>query len=225
MTLHQEAAMDGSQSTNQNRVRVIDGIALLSAIGAFLAALFAGIAAWETHQGVLETAKATRAGVVLQVLAEYETPAMFDAMNNLRSWRQQHPQQPERAFKELLLKATPADTGGERLKEVVASLRRLSNFFARVKMMYDLGYIDQQFVPWPCANYRDLLQIHAMERARVEAMVQENLYSQSDRTDAEHEATQQLAFYRRLLCPGDGGLTPGPLSPSPQPAHAAGHGP
>jgi hypothetical protein len=118
----------------------------LSAMATLCVCLLTAWMAFETHRGVNETSRATRAGVWGSLLAEYGSPEMLVSMKALRDWQKSRKETFGSDFKALLLKI---DKSQEELQEA-ASLdghrRRVSSFFNKVRMLAEAGVIEEAFV-------------------------------------------------------------------------------
>jgi hypothetical protein len=177
-------------------------------IAAFLAAAFAGWAAWETRMSVLETARATRAQVLLQLATEWGSKEIFTSLQTLRKWaKEQQPLSPRIAFKALFLKENKSDTEASTYRDVAVSLERVTDFFEKLQLISEQELIDKKLLPsiLPCSTYHDIIAkvLIPMTLARVDGQVETKELSASAKADAQEATTSQGAFYRRVLCPGE----------------------
>jgi hypothetical protein len=105
-----------------------------SAIGALLAAAFSGWAAYENHNSVVEANRATRAAVWLNVLAEYETADMLNAMNSLRQYQLSTPEFDKKLYDLLTSKNLSAEDS-DLAKRIDADRRRVIKFFDKLRIL------------------------------------------------------------------------------------------
>lgn len=216
--------------------RVRDAMNVAAIFVAMVAAVFAGWSAWENHRAVeetsrgvheahvsaLETAKATRAQVLLQVVTEYGGPEFFKSLQSLRTWQGDHPKNPEVAFKALVLERGKSRATSKRYKEIASSLRVISFFFEKVQLLTEQQLIDKESLQslWNCSTYTDLVAdlLVPMNVARVDGLVETCALSSRASTEARNEAASQLGFFRTLLCAKElasGALTGDSSSPLP----------
>jgi hypothetical protein len=176
-------------------------------IAAFLAVAFAAWAAWETHRSVLETARATRAQVLLQMATDWGGKEMFTSLQTLRKWAKEQPLSPRIAFKALFLKENKSASEASTYGDVAVSLERVNDFFEKLQLMSEQGLIDEKLLPsiLLCSTYNDLIAklLIPMTLARVDGQVERKELSASAKAEAQEATTGQGAFYRRVLCPGE----------------------
>ena len=173
----------------------------LSSVAAFLAASFAGWAAFETKASVVETNRGTKASVYLQLIHEYDSPEMLASMKELRAWQQQRPDFAD-AFEKLLVKSQK--TADEKHLEESLDLdrRRVAYFFTTVQTLCEAGIIDEKFAKKSFGGntYRFLLEVEIpMQNAKADAMLETKSMSIEDKAAGEQSNRDTLDFYKRVL--------------------------
>jgi hypothetical protein len=174
----------------------------LSSIAACLAALCAGWAALETQQSVLESSKATKAGVWLQLLNQYEAPEMLSAMKELRKWQQDHPSDFASAFEKLLTKQNRTADEQHLVDILDSDRRRVAGFFGNVKTLCEGNIIDEDFAKrtFGGGTYRFLADVELpMQHAKLEAMFETKALSQEDEAAANQREKEEIEFYKRVF--------------------------
>jgi hypothetical protein len=174
-----------------------------SALGALLAAAFAGWAAYETQSTVREANRATKATVWLQVLADYETADMLDALNYLRKWQSQNPKFDEPFYQLLTAKdLTPEDA--ELMKHVDADRRRVMKFFDKLRILTEGDIIDKVFVSqnWDSGTYTYMNDVLSpLHRANLRAMLDTKAITQEDFVTSNRVLSEIMGFYQTTLVP------------------------
>jgi hypothetical protein len=173
-------------------------VSTLAALGAtVLATVFAGWAAWETHNSAAETARATQASVWLQVLSEYAQPEMLTAMKELRSWQQAHPKDFDSRFKQLLLRREIAAKDVKLRDKLDTSRRRVSQFFTKIRVLSQLKVINEKDIglSWDRGTYTFVTDVlMPMERAKVEVLFATKSITAIDKTQADQTQEDTLKF-------------------------------
>jgi hypothetical protein len=172
-----------------------------SAIAAVVATFLAAWAAWETHRGAAETAKATRASVWLQLLTEYAQPEMLNSMKALREWRDSDRECFDSNFRSLLLSSETTPAQLETTRALDEYRRRVASFFNKLRVLAEGGVIDEKFVSatWSTGTYtyiRDVLM--PLERAKSDALLQAGGISADDRAVSNKIESEMLEFYSRV---------------------------
>jgi hypothetical protein len=173
----------------------------VSAIAAVLATLLAAWATMETRRGVAETAKATRAGVLLQVLTEYAEPEMLNSMKALREWREDDPQNFAEKFQRVLIKREKNGEEAAVVQKLDEDRRRVGSFFNKLRVLADGGIIDERFVSatWSSGTYTYIMQVLLpLERAKTEALFALGSISQEDRAVSAKIEKRMASFYQRV---------------------------
>jgi hypothetical protein len=174
----------------------------VSSIAACLAALFAGWAALETQRNVVEASKATKAGVWLQLLSQYEAPEMLAAMKELRTWQQNSPRDFADAFEKLLIKTNRTADEQHLVDSLDADRRRVAGFFGNVRTLCEGRIIDEDFAKrtFGGGTYRFLADVQLpMEHAKLEAMLKTRALSTEDEAEADRSEKDEIEFYKRVF--------------------------
>lgn len=173
----------------------------MSTISAVLATLLAAWAAMETRRGVAETGKATRAGVLLQVLTEYAEPEMLNSMKALREWREEDRQNFADKFLRLLTKRDKSAEEAALSQKLDEDRRRVGSFFNKLRVLADGGIIDERFVSatWSSGTYTYIVEVLLpMERAKAESLFALGTITQEDKKVSEKIEERMASFYRRV---------------------------
>jgi len=168
-----------------------------SALGALLAAIFSGWAAYENQASVRETNRATRASVWLQVLADFETPDMLSSLNFLRQWQSNTPNFDSR-FYELLTNGAAGKDELELSKHIDADRRRVIKFFDKLRILTQGDIIDSYFVSqnWDSGTYTYINEVLApLHRKKLLAMLDTKALSPEDYANANKVLSDILKFY------------------------------
>jgi len=168
-----------------------------SALGALLAAIFSGWAAYENQASVRETNRATRASVWLQVLADFETPDMLSSLNFLRQWQSNTPNFDSR-FYELLTNGAAGKDELELSKHIDADRRRVIKFFDKLRILTQGDIIDSYFVSqnWDSGTYTYINDVLApLHRKKLLAMLDTKALSPEDYANANKVLSDILKFY------------------------------
>jgi hypothetical protein len=174
----------------------------LSSIAACLAALCAGWAALETRQSVIESSKATQAGVWLQLLNQYEAPEMLAAMKELRKWQQDRPSDFAPAFEKLLIKQNRTVEEQHLVDDLDSDRRRVAGFFGNVKTLCEGKIIDEDFAKrtFGGGTYQFLADVELpMEHAKLEAMFETKALSKESEAEANRREKEEIEFYKRVF--------------------------
>jgi hypothetical protein len=173
----------------------------MSTLAACFATVFAGWAAWETHQSVAETAKATRASVGMQAIAEYAAPEMLVSMVYLRTWQQQHPTDFAAQLMKMWLNKQRTASEEIAVRELDAHRRRVAKFYYNLCALAESGIIDEEFLStaWYSGNYTFVADVLVpLQRAKDDALLKEGSITEDDRLVARAEDERVLRFYKRL---------------------------
>lgn len=155
----------------------------------------------ETRRGVAETAKATRAGVLLQVLTEYAEPEMLNSMKALREWREDDPQNFAEKFQHALIKREKSGEEAAIVQKLDEDRRRVGSFFNKLRVLADGGIIDERFVSatWSSGTYTYIMEVLLpLERAKTEALFALGSISQEDRAVSAKIEKRMASFYQRV---------------------------
>jgi hypothetical protein len=182
-------------------IKSIEFWTAVSSIAACLAAGFAGWSALETRRSAEEANKGTRASVWLQVLNEYGTPEMFAAMNELRRWQKERPNDFAVAFKTLLMKQRRTSQEERRVASLDLARRRVFHFFGKLKVLYEGGLIEKQFLQqeWTSNTYEFIADVLIpIEQAKTEALAEMGSITPQTRTASVQLIQETQQFYQRL---------------------------
>ena len=107
-----------------------NGIALASAIAAFLSAR-------ASKHAAVETRLAARASLTSEILDAYASPEILSAMVSLRRWFSKHGTRSADEFRRL------RQDEYELVRDVDQARRRVSHLFGKIHTLYRLGFIDE----------------------------------------------------------------------------------
>jgi hypothetical protein len=173
----------------------------ISSIAACGATVFAGWAAWETRASAIEAARATKAAVWMQTLAEYASPEMLTAMKELRSWQQQHPKDFAAQYEALLVSSNPSAQEKDLADRLDSDRRRISSFFGKVVTLDAMGVISENEVAltWDVTTYNYVKDVLGpIEHAKVDSMRQNGLVTVAQEAEADREEAAMSKFYARV---------------------------
>ncbi len=174
----------------------------LSSIAACLAAIFAGWGAWETRLSSVETAKATRASVWLQVLTEYASPEMLASMKELRAWQQKNPKDFDQKFKALLLSADKSKEEKQLADKLDFDRRRVPQFFGKIQVLSELRVIDEDVIgrTWSGGTYTYIaIVLTPLDKAKSAALFESKGITAQDKAAADRSMELTTAFYKRVF--------------------------
>jgi hypothetical protein len=170
----------------------------VSSLAACGATVFAGWAAWETRASAIEAARATRAAVWMQMLADYASPETLAAMKELRSWQQQYPKDFAARFGSLLTNAKPSTDERNLADKLDADRRRISSFFGKVVTLDEMGVISESEVAlsWDATTYNYVKDVLApIEHAKSDSMREQGLITPAQEAEADRGEGEVLKFY------------------------------
>ena len=189
------------ESEKKSTLRSAEFWVVISIIVSVVATSFAGWAALETRRSALETAKATRATVWMQMLNEYAEPEMLNSMKALREWRNQDTALFAKKFQLLLLKTDKTPEEINIIKELDAHRRRVASFFNKLKVLTKGGVIDEIFISstWSTGTYTYVKDVLIpIEHAKSESLLKSGNTTEKDMQISVAIEKDILKFYKQI---------------------------